>query len=119
MKLIVTLLFLSFILVFPAYSSGKRTATPLEEDAPPVSADWFVAHVNDAARFAEIYPVSENNPFIFGTFEQLMTQLRYGTGVVVFGFPACPRCRNTFPVLEQAFKEIDMERHAGLRGRIL
>ena len=85
----------------------------------PAGADWFAPHVNDAERFADIYPVSADNPFIFGTYEQLITQLRWGTGVIVFAFPACPRCRNAFPVLEQAFKEMDMGRHAGLRGKIL
>ena len=101
MKQIVTLFLFFFILGLPA------------------GADWFAPHADDAERFAEIYPVSRDNPFIFGTYEELITQLRWGTGVVVFAFPACPRCRNAFPVLEQAFKEMDMERHAGLRGRIL
>ncbi|MDR0497315.1 MAG: hypothetical protein LBH42_06855 [Treponema sp.] len=81
--------------------------------------NWFAGHENDAARFAEIYPVSPEHPFIFANFEELLTQFEWGTGVIVFGFPTCPRCHNAFPVLEKAFKAMNMERHAGLRGKIL
>ena len=90
-------------------------------DKPPAAggANWFKGHENDQARFAKNYPVSPANPFILGTYEELITQLKWGTGVVVFGFPACPRCKNALPVLEQAYKEMNMEQYAGLRGKIL
>jgi len=81
--------------------------------------DWAVRVENDAAEFSKTYPVSETNPFVFASYDELMTHLKYGTGVVAFGFPECPRCRNAFPVLEKAFHEMDMDKHAGFRGRIL
>ena len=80
--------------------------------------DWLAGHAEDAARFAEIFPVSQDNPFIFAAFDEVEMLLKYGTGLVVFAFPACPRCKNAFPVLEQAFKEMEMDRHAGTRGKI-
>jgi len=80
--------------------------------------DWFAGHENDAARFAEIYPVSKENPFIFATFEEAVNLLERDTGILVFGFPQCPRCRNAFPVLEKAFKQMSMDRHKGSRGKI-
>ena len=82
-------------------------------------ADIFAGHENDAARFAETYPVSAENPFIIAGFEELIAHLKWGTGVIVFGFPDCPRCRNAFPVLEKAFKKMNMGRHAGFRGKII
>jgi hypothetical protein len=102
------------LLAFPA-------CRPVKTAAPPaiIPADWFAAHANDSSRFAEIYPVSDENPFIFASYEELTTHLKWGTGVIVFGFPACPRCRNAFPVLEMAFMEMNMERYSGLRGKIL
>jgi len=80
--------------------------------------DWFAGHENDAARFAEIYPVSKENPFIFASFEEAVNLLERDTGVLVFGFPQCPRCHNAFPVLEKAFKQMSMDWYKGSRGRI-
>ena len=109
MKQIAFLLCLCFSLGLPACSRNNSAG----------SATWFKGHENDAARFAEIYPVSGENPFIIASYDELITHLKWGTGVIVFAFPACPRCRNAFPVLEQAFKEMKMEQYAGLRGKIL
>ena len=112
-KLPVSLLLLILALGFSACrtTSTGASVTPL--------ADIFAGHENDAARFAETYPVSRENPFIIVSFEELVTHLKWGTGIVVFGFPDCPRCRNAFPVLEKAFNEMNMGQYAGFRGKII
>ena len=112
-----TISLLVFALLFSACSpkNGQNDT----EAGPQLSADWFAAHQGDAGFFTDTYPVSKENPFIIASYEEIITQLKWGTGVIVFGFPACPRCRNAFPVLEQAFKEMGMEQYAGLRGKIL
>ena len=107
-KLIISLLSLTITLLFSACSAS----------AANVTMNWLAEHENDAARFAEIYPVSRENPFIFASFEEVVMHLERGTGILVFGFPDCPRCRNAFPVLEKAFKQMNLDRHRGLRGRI-
>ena len=106
-------LLLTLALVFSACNSKSQTA------AAPASTDLFAGHENDAEWFAETYPVSADNPFIKASFEELTAHLKWGTGVIAFGFPDCPRCRNAFPVLEKAFKKRNMGRHAGFRGKIL
>ena len=106
----ITIIFTIFI-IFAACTQRNQRSTE--------SADWFAGHEDDAARFAEIYPVSRDNPFIFASYDELITQLKYGTGVIAFAFPACPRCKNAFPVLGKAFLEMEMDKHAGLRGKIL
>ena len=116
MKLIKSFLFLSCIAALTACSPEKSGN---QSGSGAAASDWFIGHENDAVRFAEMYPVSPEHPFIIASYEELITHLNWGTGVIVFAFPICPRCRNAFPVLEQAFKEMDMERYAGLRGRIL
>ena len=119
-KLIVSLLPLALTL---ALSSCGGRNTPGQTSAEVVSAESgtniFAGHENDAALFAETYPVSEENPFIIASFDELAAHLKWGTGVIVFGFPDCPRCRNAFPVLEKAFGKMNMGRHAGFRGKIL
>ena len=82
-------------------------------------ADLFAGHENDARIFAETYPVSVDNPFIIASYDELIAHLKFGTGVIVFGFPICPRCQNAFPVLEKAFKKMNMTRYAGFRGKII
>ena len=110
-KLILPLLLLTLTLgLFAGGARSSKSQTPV---------DIFAGHENDAAIFAETYPVSKENPFIIASYDELVTFLKYGTGIVVFGFPICPRCKNAFPVLEKAFNEMDMGRHAGFRGKIL
>jgi len=83
------------------------------------SVEWRARCRNDARQFAKLYNVTGENPFLFATFEELVTQFELGTGVIAFGYPDCPRCQTVFPVLERAFKEKKMDQHAGYRGKIL
>ena len=104
---------------------ASKTAAPPAASAKAASAETapvpnvFAGHENDAARFAEIFPVSGEHPFIIANFDELIAHLKYGTGIIAFAFPACPRCKNAFPVLEKAFNEMDMGRYAGFRGKIV
>lgn len=69
----------------------------------------------DALKFKEEYEVlnstsvvvniDENNPIKYVTFEEVETLLTSGTGVIYFGFPSCPWCRNMIPVLFDVAKE--------------
>lgn len=43
--------------------------------------------------------IEENNPIKYATFEEVEQLLTSGTGVIYFGFPSCPWCRNMIPVL--------------------
>ena len=113
----IALLSLIFVLGLSACSSLNPAASA--QASASSSANLFAGHENDAARFAEIFPVSEGNPFIIVSFEELIAHLKMGTGIIAFAFPACPRCKNAFPVLEKAFNEKNMGRYAGFRGKII
>jgi len=117
-RLLVFLLLLSILLGFIA-CNARKSEGQAAHPAGAVSADVFAGHENDSALVAEIYPVSKENPFIIAGFEELLTHLKFGTGVVAFGFPECPRCDNAFPALEKAFNKMNMARHAGFRGKIV
>lgn len=64
---------------------------------------------NDAAQFKKEYEelndksvkmnIDEKNPIKYVTFDEVVDVLTNGTGVVYFGFPGCPWCRNVIPVL--------------------
>ena len=63
---------------------------------------------NDGLRFKEEYEalnssipltISENNPIKYLDFDGVEQLFASGTGVIYFGFPSCPWCRNIIPVL--------------------
>ena len=66
----------------------------------------------DAKLFSEEYStinISENNPVVYKTDEEIIDILKTGTGIVYFGFPECPWCRNAVPVLIDIVKDMGIE----------
>lgn len=49
--------------------------------------------------------ISKDNPIKYSTYEDIKQIITSGTGVIYFGFPECPWCRNALPVLLDAAKE--------------
>ncbi len=49
--------------------------------------------------------ISKDNPMKYVTYDELMDILEDGSGIIYFGFPECPWCRNALPVLLDAAKE--------------
>lgn len=56
---------------------------------------------NSELLFKEMY-IPEDNPFRYAEFDEIIDLLEDGTGIVYFGFPTCPWCRNLVPVLTNA-----------------
>lgn len=46
--------------------------------------------------------IDEDNGIIYASFDQIYEILTKGTGVIYFGYPECPWCRNAVPMLIQA-----------------
>ncbi|MCL2045181.1 MAG: hypothetical protein FWG88_02185 [Oscillospiraceae bacterium] len=113
-----SILILFAIMTLASCSSPAPSQTS-ENSASLNPVDWMAGHEEDAGIFADIYPVSENNPFLIASFEEVVRLFELGKGIVVFGFPDCPRCHNAFPVLEKAFYEMGMDKYEGFSGRIL
>lgn len=68
----------------------------------------------DSLRFKEEYEalnnyikvsIDDDNPIKYAEFNEVETLLTSGTGVIYFGFPSCPWCRNMIPVLLDVAKE--------------
>lgn len=69
-------------------------------------------NIEDAKKFSEEYKaisVSENNPMVYKTDEEIIEILKSGTGIIYFGFPDCPWCQNAVPVLIATAKEMDID----------
>lgn len=52
--------------------------------------------------------ISSENPIVYADYDKVFEILE-GTGVIYFGFPECPWCRTTVPVLLEAAEEIGLE----------
>lgn len=44
--------------------------------------------------------ISENNPFVYASEEEMVDFLKNGTGIIYLGYPKCPWCRNAVNVLQ-------------------
>lgn len=53
--------------------------------------------------------ISEGNKMKYATWEEVMELLEHGTGVIYFGFPECPWCRNAVPVLLNSAEDTNIE----------
>lgn len=54
--------------------------------------------------------IDDNNPIYYAEYEEIKTILEEGTGIIYFGFPECPWCRNAVPVLLDVAKDFDIEK---------
>ena len=58
--------------------------------------------------YLEIDIAKENN-IKYSSYDEVYSILEDGTGVIYFGFPTCPWCRNLVPVLVDAAKEAGID----------
>ncbi len=49
--------------------------------------------------------IDSDNKMYYASFDEIMDLLDHGTGVIYFGFPECPWCRNAAPILVEAANE--------------
>lgn len=68
-----------------------------------------VVREKDGKTIKEI-SIDANNPVDILTEEEAITLLESGTGVLYFGFPECPWCRNMLPVLLQTLNNMSIDR---------
>ena len=88
------------ICAFFAYQ--KEEQTPDLTDAEKIAEEYKVLNneINEQNNLA--YPIvelSNENPFVYASEEEVIRVLKEGTGVIYFGFPSCPWCRTLLPVL--------------------
>jgi len=60
---------------------------------------------NDNNKKYKNLSISEDNSIIYSNEDEIIKLLKNGTGVIYFGFPECPWCRNAVPVLLDAALE--------------
>ena len=63
---------------------------------------------NNGKTYMEI-SVNSKNVVKYSSYDEIFEILKTGTGVIYFGFPECPWCRNLVPVLLEASEEIELD----------
>lgn len=53
--------------------------------------------------------ISEINPIKYSNYDEILDILKNKTGIIYFGFPECPWCRNAVPVLIDVAKDNNIE----------
>ncbi len=74
---------------------------------------------SDASKFKSEYEalnkenveikVDKDNPIKYANIDEVFKILESGTGVIYFGFPGCPWCRNMLPILFQSAKQNNID----------
>ena len=63
--------------------------------------------IDDAKKFKSEYTnVSDDNPFVYRSVDQIINILEKGKGVVYLGFPECPWCQAYVPYVEEVAKKV-------------
>lgn len=60
---------------------------------------------NDQGKLYVQIEVPENNHMKYSSEEEIIKLLQTGTGIIYFGFPECPWCRNIVPILSEVVSD--------------
>lgn len=65
----------------------------------------------DAKKFASEYEtVTEDNPFVYKTADEIIKIMKNGTGVVYLGYPECPWCMAYVKYLNEVANDVGIEK---------
>ena len=68
-------------------------------------------NIADNVRFYRDYPsVNMENIYYYASYEEIVEVLTKGSGIVFFGFPACPYCQVYAPVLDEVARDRSVEK---------
>lgn len=105
---IALLVILAFVSSFVIYNNAKTDKKDernvITEDEIKFKNEYESLNNKKDSKDRDYIEVSidEDNGMIYASFDQIYEILTEGTGVIYFGYPECPWCRNAAPMLIQA-----------------
>lgn len=105
---IALLVILAFVSSFVIYNNAKTDKKDernvITEDEIKFKNEYESLNNKKDSKDRDYMEVSidEDNGMIYASFDQIYEILTEGTGVIYFGYPECPWCRNAAPMLIQA-----------------
>ena len=100
---------LSLLLVFSISFSSNKTKN-IDALKFKVEYESLNGKKNDNGKEYVHVEINKNNPFVYASFDEVIDTLKNGTGVIYFGFPECPWCRNMVSVLLDAANEMGIDK---------
>ena len=94
------------------YELVNRKEENIKTDAIKFKEEYEVLNGKEVAKTEKKYSsitLPEKNAFYYASYEEIEKVLD-GTGVIYFGYPECPWCRNLVPLLAQASKKVGMNK---------
>lgn len=97
--------YLLFLLVFMIILTGCSKKEMTDSIKFKEEYESLNGKTNDNNKKYKTLNISEDNNIIYSSVDEIINILESGTGVIYFGFPECPWCRNAVPVLLDAADE--------------
>ena len=101
-----------FLFVFKDKKEVNKDASKFKEEYESLNGKK-----NDDGKSYLKVEISEENVVQYTDYKEVFDILDKGTGVIYFGFPECPWCRNLVPVLMDAASEVGIEKIFYLNNR--
>ena len=102
--LLCVLAIVSSIIIYDKFGDGTNNSDSVTADEKKFKEEYESLNnskYSNGNNYLEIN-IEENNGIVYASYDQIHEILTEGTGVIYFGFPECPWCRNAVPMLLQA-----------------
>jgi thiol-disulfide isomerase/thioredoxin len=95
----------AIIIIYIKPNEVKSDALKFKEEYESLNGEYDETRKHD---YLEV-KIDSDNVIKYSTIEEIENILENGTGIIYFGFPECPWCRNAVPVLLEAAKDMNID----------
>lgn len=91
----------------------NKNKTIMESDAYKFKEEYTALNNQVIESNNKEYPyveLGDSNPFVYASDDNLKSLFDGGTGIIYFGFPKCPWCRNLVPVLSDTATSMGIDK---------
>ena len=111
-SLLVILAVVSSIVIYNYFDKNKTNELTITEDEKKFKNEYESLNGKQNASGKEHPKVDivEDNGIVYASYNEIKEVITKGTGVIYFGFPECPWCRNAVPMLLQAASNTGLDK---------
>ncbi|MDD2519025.1 MAG: hypothetical protein PHG18_03980 [Bacilli bacterium] len=90
--------------------NGAFTSKKINESAIKFKEEYEILNGKETSTGKTYINIEldSDNRFVYADVEKIKEIIK-GTGIIYFGFPECPWCRNSVPVIEEAAKQVGID----------
>lgn len=111
-SLLVILAIVSSIVIYNYFDKNKTNEISITEDEKKFKNEYESLNGKKNASGKEYSNVEivEDNGIVYASYSEIKKVITEGTGVIYFGYPECPWCRNAVPMLLQAASNTGLDK---------